>query len=154
VVLFDRTVGDDVSKDLEAFKTFLGFGFSPELLSSFPADDPGARLYGYLGVEGEFTPSIFLGVQPVNTYLEVPDVAIAHEIGHAYGLLHVPTSGNLLNQGDIDCDLELDDTQLGRVKQAAGGVAHGLGIESFSLTSRAAEFVSVVDRMTARHWRR
>jgi hypothetical protein len=79
---------------------------------------------------------------------------IAHEVGHAYGLIHVPGTGsNLMNPSSSTCSLPLDDGQLGEVAAATRAIAHGLSdgmeAESVSLTTRAGEFVTALHRFVA-----
>jgi hypothetical protein len=151
VVILGDMVTDNLPKDLESFKGILGLGLSPELLVQISNGDPAYQLYDWLGLGEEFTPTTFLGVGPVAKYLAQPDIAIAHEIGHAYGLAHVTQTGNLLHQGEVTCTLSLDVTQLERVRQATSAFGHEAGgIESYSLTSRAGEFVLAIESLLGR----
>jgi hypothetical protein len=77
--------------------------------------------------------------------LSEPDVVIAHELGHTYGLAHTLEIGNLLHQGETDCWLELSSSQLDEIRLATGAIAHVEGgVEAMSLTSRAGEFVGAL----------
>jgi hypothetical protein len=79
--------------------------------------------------------------------LPEPDVAMAHELAHTYGLPHVQDAGNLLHQGSFECTLSLTDPQLERIRSAlAGAAGRGPGIAALSLTNRAGDFVQAIRR--------
>ena len=80
----------------------------------------------------------------MNEFLLEPDIAIAHELGHAYGLPHVTESWDLLHPGEIDCQQSLSTEQLERIQAATATLAYEVPPEALSLTDRAAEFVSAV----------
>ena len=44
----------------------------------------------------EFTPTLFLDVEALARF-EHPENVVAHELGHAFGLLHTDEPGNLMN---------------------------------------------------------
>jgi len=150
VVLLAEMVTKDLPPELAKFRGLAGLGLSPELLARVPVDDPAVQLYDWLGVTGEFTPLAVVGVGPVKTYLSEPDIVMAHEIGHTHGLVHTTDIGNLLHQGETNCWLELDSSQLEEIRVATGAIAHDAGVEALSLTSRAGEFVNAVRGMLAR----
>jgi hypothetical protein len=142
VVLLPEMVTGTAPPALQAFSGLLGLGVSPELFAAVPPDDPARMLYQWLAVPEQFTPTAVLGVRPVTAYQLEPDIVVAHEVGHAYGLPHVTESGNLLRPGEFDCQQSLSAAQLARV-QAAGAVADGVSADA-SLTDHAADFVSAV----------
>jgi len=146
VVILPAMVSDKLDPSLASFQGLLGLGFSPELLATITADDPARQLYDWLGVTDQFTPMATVGVGPIDRYLAYPDIAIAHEVGHAYGLVHTMTPGNLLDQGDITCNLTLDTDQLGAIDQSSL-TADSVDVESLSLTARARSFVQAVERL-------
>jgi hypothetical protein len=154
VVVLPDMVTDNLAPDLAQFRGLLGLGVSPELLAMFPADDPSSGLYKWLDVQDQFTPMAVVGVKPINRFLRYPDIAIAHELGHTFGLAHVQTMGNLLHQGDLACNLTLDDTQLAHVGTAATAAADTIDLEALSLTTRAGEFVRAVEAMLFPHGRK
>jgi hypothetical protein len=119
VVLLPEMVSGDPPPELEGFAGLLGLGVSSEMLAHVPADDPAHLLYEWLALPEAFTPTVILGVRPVNAFLLDPDIAIAHEIGHAYGLPHVAEPGNLLHPGEITCQQSLSPAQLEHIQVQA-----------------------------------
>jgi hypothetical protein len=150
VILLAEMVTKELPPELAKFRGLAGLGLSPELLGRVPVDDPAAQLYDWLGVSDDFTPLAVVGVGPVKTHLENPDIVMAHEIGHTYGLVHTVDVGNLLHQGETDCWLELNSSQLEEIRLATGAIAHTGGVEALSLTTRAGEFVTAVKELLAR----
>jgi hypothetical protein len=118
VVLLPEMVTGTPARELQTFAGLLGLGVSPELLAEVPIDDPARMLYEWLDLPGGFTPTAVVGVRPVNEFLLQPDIAIAHEVGHAYGLPHAAEAGNLLHPGEIDCQQSLSTAQLERIYDA------------------------------------
>jgi len=149
VVVLPDMVSKNLDPSLMQYSGILGMGVSPELLAMFQPSDPASMLYDWLDVHEDFTPTAFVGVRPVDQYLSYPDVAIAHEVGHAYGLAHVDTSGNPLHQGEIDCQLGLDTSQLDRIRIAAAALSDTVDLESLSLTSRGGALVADLRRLMA-----
>jgi hypothetical protein len=98
--------------ELPELANLAGFGISWELLAMFPADDPSATLYEWLDVESDFTPTAIIGIMPTQRYLTTPDVLIAHETAHAFGLPHLIQSGNLMHPAEFLCSSELSNVQL------------------------------------------
>jgi len=119
VVLLPEMVIGTPPPELQTFAGLLGLGVSPELLTEVPIDDPARVLYEWLDLPEGFTPTAIVGVRPVNEFLLEPDIAIAHEVGHAYGLPHVAEPGNLLHPGEIDCRQSLSAAQLERIRGSA-----------------------------------
>lgn len=150
VVLLEDMVGA-VSPEFGQLRNVAGLGLSPELLAKAPASDPSRQLYDWLDVSVDFTPIAVVGTNVVREKFGTPDVVVAHEVGHAYGLIHVPGSGtNLMNPSASGCSPPLDDGQLDEVAAATRAIAHGeLGAESVSLTTRAGDFVTAVHRFVA-----
>jgi hypothetical protein len=144
VFLLPEMVTGNPPPELQLFAGLLGLGVSPELLAQVPADDPARMLYEWLAVPGAFTPTVIVGVRPVNEFLVDPDIAIAHELGHAYGLPHVTEAGNLLHPGEIACQQSLSSAQLERIQATTAALASEVDLESLSLTERAGDFVSAV----------
>ena len=112
VVLLPEMVTGTPAPELQTFAGLLGLGLSPEMFAEASTDDPARMLYEWLDLPDGFTPTAILGVRPVNEFLLEPDIAIAHEVGHAYGLPHVAEAGNLLHPGEITCQQSLSTAQL------------------------------------------
>jgi hypothetical protein len=147
VVLLPEMVTDKLDPSLQEFQGLLGVGVSPELLAATSPDDPAIQLYDWLGATGDFSPLAVVGVGPVNRALPEPDIPMAHELAHTYGLPHVQDAGNLLHQGSFECTLSLTDPQLERIRSAlAGAAGRGPGIAALSLTNRAGDFVQAIRR--------
>jgi hypothetical protein len=73
-----------------------GLGFSPEFLSRLRASDGATDSFEALDLPAEFTPTLFLDVESLARF-EHPENVVAHELGHAFGLLHADEPGNLMN---------------------------------------------------------
>lgn len=143
VLLLPDMVGGRVDPQLGPLaQALVGLGLSPELLAAVASDDPARLFYQWLGT-GEFTPVAIVGVGRVRRVLREPDIVIAHEVGHAYGLVHRDETDNLMNQGTLDCRLSLNAAQLDRVEQATRRVAHAPA-PSTGTDARAAEIVRQV----------
>ena len=110
-----------------------GLGLSPALLDSVTAADPQQNLYELIGLPASFTPTLFVGDGTVKKYTAYPDNLVAHEMGHALGLVHQQAQGNLMTQGTpTNCRTAVTDTQLGEITlpqviQAAPGYETLLG---------------------------
>ncbi len=132
--------GDAEDPDLQMLTAQLaGLGLSSELLDSAPQDDPARKLYDWVGAT-DFTPIAMVGTTLVKAALKYPDIVIAHEVGHAYGLIHTMTNGNLMNQGEINCHLALSSPQLAQIDKATQRLAQTLGggeLHGLSLSGRA-----------------
>lgn len=122
VVLLDEMVSADVPSELASLQGLAGFGLSPELLAKAGPDDPERALYDWLDAPAQFTPTAIVGVAPVKKVLREPDIVIAHEVGHAYGLVHVADPDDLMNTESAQCSLELDADQLATIRASAEAI--------------------------------
>lgn len=80
------------------------------------AAEPGGPLAGLLEDEAPFTATVLASWEDIAQ--ERPgafDSTLAHEIGHALGLSHVTTRGNLMNATPGRCAPVLDATQLAAI---------------------------------------
>jgi hypothetical protein len=73
-----------------------GLGLSPEFVSRLRDSDDATDLFDALELPAEFTPTLFLDVEALGRF-EHPANVVAHELGHALGLLHTDEPGNLMN---------------------------------------------------------
>ena len=150
VVLLKRIAALDPSPDAaELAWGIAGLGLSQSLINS----DIGA-LADILD-ESNYSPTVFIGVNVTDFVLPEPDVVIAHEVGHAYGLEHLQpkVSGkgdNLMNPTASVCDLPLNSSQLTTIEQETAKYGNVLdaskydGPEFLSFTDRAPEILDIV----------
>lgn len=129
-----------------------GLGLSEELLNSAGGTDLGTSLADVLD-ETDFSPTVFLAVNLTDFLLPAPDIVVAHEFGHAYGLEHLEPAdygANLMNPSADECDLALNGSQLTTIEQrtAAFGNLLGMGryrgVELLSFTDRAREILDIM----------
>jgi hypothetical protein len=73
-----------------------GLGLSPEFVSRLRDSGEATDLSDALELPAEFTPTLFLDVEALGRF-EHPDNVVAHELGHALGLVHDDEPGNLMN---------------------------------------------------------
>lgn len=88
--------GNSVAYWLFPDSVILGLGVSPALNERATSADELARVYELMGVEGEFTPSVFLSRDTIHQYNARCDFVSAHEMGHALGLPHEVVPTNLM----------------------------------------------------------
>jgi len=147
VVLLKRVAALDPSSDAESAWGIAGLGLSQSLINS----DLGP-LADVLD-ESNYSPTVFIGVNVTDFVLPEPDMVIAHEVGHAYGLEHLdPTSygANLMNPSASVCNLPLNQSQLTTIEQATAQYGNVLdaskydGPEFLSFTSRAPEILDIL----------
>ena len=148
VVLLKRVVSLDASPDFgDLVWGVAGLGLSQSLVNS----DVG-QLAEFLD-ESNYSPTVFIGVNLTDFVLPEPDMVIAHEVGHAYGLEHLELANygaNLMNRSPTACDLPLNSTQLTTIEQATAQYGNVLdaskydGPEFLSFINRAPEIIDIV----------
>jgi len=148
IVLLKRVAALDPSPDdAELAWGVAGLGLSQSLIGS----DLGS-LADVLD-ESNYSPTVFIGVNLTDFVLPEPDIVIAHEVGHAYGLEHVEPStygANLMNPTATVCDLSLNLSQLTTIEQATARYGNVLdaskydGTDFLSFTTRAPEIIDIV----------
>lgn len=129
-----------------------GLGLSEELLNSAAGSDLGTSLADVLD-ETNFAPTVFLAVNLTDFLLPAPDIVVAHEFGHAYGLEHLEPAdygANLMNPTANECDLALNASQLTTIEQRTAAFGNLLGVgkyhgaELLSFTDRAQEILDLM----------
>ena len=160
IVLLKRVASLDPGPDTETqLSTWgvLGLGLSETLVNSLEGSSDGASLNDLLD-EHDYTPTVFIGVNVTDFYLTEPDIVIAHEFGHAYGLQHTTVSTNLMDQGQMACTLGLSSSQLATIEKFAGlvpGTAAqnpGAALARLSLNHRIGEiFQRIAERFSGDH---
>ncbi len=131
-----------------------GLGLSAALVNSAGGSDVNISLAEALDETG-FSPTVFIAVNLTDFLLREPDIVVAHEFGHAYGLPHLQPgdSGygtNLMDPSASDCDLSLRSDQLTTIEQATAAYGdlldpgHYQGSEILSFTDRAPEILEIV----------
>jgi hypothetical protein len=144
IVLLKRIASLDPSANEVAMNWGVaGLGLSQELLNSVGGSDVGS-IADQLN-ETDFSPTVFIGVNLTDFVLPEPDVVIAHEFGHAYGLEHTQATGtddNLMDPVASQCTASLDASQLSIVEQATARYGNVADARRYS----ALDFLSYVHR--------
>lgn len=129
-VILPRMVDDEMASADLLGGFILGLGLSPRLVQDAPESED---LFGVLenaGIPQDFTPTAFVGVDTTNRLLGDPDSLVAHEVGHAYGLPHLETFGNLMHPSEFQlCAGGLDDAQLSVVSEGLAPAARISGTD-------------------------
>jgi hypothetical protein len=97
VVILGQIASPDVAAQFSG-GVIAGLGLSPTLFKSIAADDPSKNLFELIGLDEDFTPTLFVGHDDVARLAKSPDVIVAHELGHAMGLQHTKDPGDLMTQ--------------------------------------------------------
>lgn len=115
VVLVKRVAALDPS-DSMALDSWgvAGLGLSDEVLTNYGADGDQMRM---LINETNFSPTIFISVNLLNYMMKYPDIVVAHEFGHCYGLIHTSVESNLMYGTALSCDESLNASQLTTIEQ-------------------------------------
>jgi len=157
VVLLKRVVAlDPDDDDSELAWGVAGLGFSEDLLNSVGGSDIGTTSLADIMDESNFSPTVFISVNLTDFLLKEPDVVIAHEFGHAYGLEHDQwDEGNLMYPTVNRCDQSLDSSQLSTIEQATAKYGNSLlathddPLAFLSFEDRAGEILDIVRQRVA-----
>jgi hypothetical protein len=161
VVLLKRVAALDPSPDdSETAWGVAGLGLSQALVNSTSGSDLGTSSLADILDESNFSPTVFIGVNLTDFVLPEPDIVIAHEVGHAYGLEHLEPQtygANLMNPSAAACNLPLNSSQLTTIEQATAQYGNVLdaskydGPEFLSFVNRAPEIMDIVRARIAKH---
>jgi hypothetical protein len=161
IVLLKRVASLDPSPDAADLAWGIaGLGLSQSLLNSASGSDLGTSLADVLN-ESSFSPTVFIGVNLTDFVLPEPDIVIAHEVGHAYGLEHLNPivaehGDNLMNPSATECDLPLNLTQLSTIEQETARYGNVLdaakydGTDFLSFIHRAPEIMDIMRERIAK----
>jgi hypothetical protein len=118
VVVLDSICSPYAAASLFSRGVLAGLGLSPKLFRSVAAGDPSKNLFTLLGLPPEFTPILLVGHRDIVKLAKMPDVVVAHELGHSLGLQHTTTVGDLMTQGGGDrlCVPGLSDEEVEKLR--------------------------------------
>jgi hypothetical protein len=97
VVVLAHIASPDIAAQLQG-GVIAGLGLSPTLFKNVVAGDPSKDLFDLIGLDEDFTPTLFVGHADVVALAQSPDVIVSHELGHAMGLQHTTAKGDLMTQ--------------------------------------------------------
>ena len=159
IVLLKRVAALDPSPDAADLNWGIaGLGLSQELLNSAGGSELGTSLEDVLD-ESDFSPTVFIAVNLTDFVLREPDIVIAHEFGHAYGLEHLDPDtfgSNLMNPSAVRCDLPLNASQLNAIEEQTARYGNRLSgddtnpLHMLSFTHRATEVIDILRSRVAR----
>jgi hypothetical protein len=156
LVLLKRVASLDPSPENDLLNWGIaGLGLSEELINSGGTSDVGT-LADIIDESG-FSPTVFMATNFTDFLLKEPDIVVAHEFGHAYGLAHVEQGytgyyTNLMQPSAEDCDLSLDSSQLATIERNTArygdlllpGPGRATGPELVSFIHRAPEILATM----------
>lgn len=148
VVVIDQIASPGFIELADLQGVIVGLGLSSTLISRLQETDPdAASLNTMLQMDGDFTPTLFVGHNDLALLADDFDFVIAHELGHALGLAHVEQAGNLMEQGDPGaCQQWLSQDQIESMGPFASTLDRFGGM-SRSLLSRPRK---ILDKLMAR----
>lgn len=108
--------------------TIVGLGLGPRLFAKGNQVTDLEALLMDVGLPERFTPTAFVAASVLRT-ARSPDLLVAHEFGHAVGMPHVTTTGNLMfpSLPRDECQAELNGPQMQdlNIATGSGGLSDG-----------------------------
>jgi hypothetical protein len=121
MVVVRQIVSPELAGLLQLPGEIAGLGLSPLVLQRVSTSDPQGDLYRLLDLPAAFTPTLFIGHEPIDRLVGDAYNIVAHEMGHTLGLPHDETPGNLMVQaGRQDCRAYLTQAQADMMGPFAG----------------------------------
>lgn len=138
IVVVDGIVDPAVQRIVAGTSVVLGMGLSPALFRSLASNDPKLNYFDLYGLPQDFTPVFFVGQDDVRRLTPLlGDSIMAHELGHAMGLVHVEDTSNLMYRaaGAVACLPGLNDAQVDALKVVTGNATGGVATKTWSFAS-------------------
>lgn len=113
VVVIQQIIAPELVKYLQLEGTVVGLGLSSALIERQQTDPGAPTLNTLFEIDGDFTPTLFVGHTDLRRLTRQSDTIVAHELGHALGLTHAVEPENLMAPAArVDCRGWLSSEQI------------------------------------------